>query len=148
MVDDCRAQPRVGVRGLVRVLGACAHANVAGVCCWGSILCDADEREREKEKEKERERERRRERGGTEVEWRRVPCSATPGGDDFMSSKETNYIYVHVRSASLDEDTRTLENLRARISLARVPFLQLLVQRPAFDVRVILLIRHHPRVIG
>ena len=58
MVDDCRAQPRVGVRGLVRVLGACAHANVAGVCCWGSILCDADEREREKEKEKEKDRER------------------------------------------------------------------------------------------
>lgn len=73
-------------------------------------------------------------------------------GDDLMSSKETNYIYVHVRSASLDEDTRTLEHLGPKlgacISLARVPFLQLLVQRPALDVRVIFLIRHHPRVIG
>ena len=66
MVDDCRAQPRVGVRGLVRVWGVCAHANVAGVCCWGSILCDADEREIGRERETERDRGRgvgRRENG-------------------------------------------------------------------------------------
>lgn len=74
MVDDCRAQPRVGVRGLVRVWGVCAHANVAGVCCWGSILCDADEREIGRERETEK---RQRERGGTEGEWRRASCSAT-----------------------------------------------------------------------